>query len=79
MQKTSPLHYIIRSPYREELIEVLDLMIEHGVNLECKNYFGETPLIQAAAKGLTESVRFLLDHHSNVNTTNTYFYLHSFH
>jgi len=71
-QETSPLHYIIRSPYREELIEVLDSMIEHGVNLECKNKFGETPLIQAAAKGLTESVRFLLDHHSNVHTANEF-------
>eukprot|EP00027_Filamoeba_sp_ATCC50430_P004823 CAMPEP_0168560428 /NCGR_PEP_ID=MMETSP0413-20121227/11055_1 /TAXON_ID=136452 /ORGANISM="Filamoeba nolandi, Strain NC-AS-23-1" /LENGTH=851 /DNA_ID=CAMNT_0008591729 /DNA_START=131 /DNA_END=2682 /DNA_ORIENTATION=- len=72
LQSTTPLHYIIRGQYSEELIEVFDLMIEKGVNLECKNKYDETPLMQAAAKGLTESVRFLLDHHANVNSQNTF-------
>jgi ankyrin repeat protein len=50
-ENTSPLHYIIRSQYSEELIEVLDLMLEKGVDLECRNKYNETPLIQASAKG----------------------------
>ena len=67
VQQTTILHYIIRTKYSEELIEVLNLMIENGANLDCANKYGETPLIQAATKGLTESVRFLIDHHADVN------------
>lgn len=71
-QETSPLHYIIRSQYSEELIEVLNVMIEHGVNLECKNKYLETPLLQAASKGQAEAVRFLIDHGADVNTKNKF-------
>lgn len=35
-----------------------------------RNVYEETPLIQAASKGLTESVRYLLDHKANVNSVN---------
>jgi ankyrin repeat protein len=45
-------------------------MIENGVNLNCVNVVGETPLMMSAMKGLTESARFLIDHHANVNATN---------
>ena len=69
-QKTTILHYVIRAQYSEELIEVLNLMIENGVDLNCVNVSGETPLMQSAMKGLTESARFLIDHHADVNAKN---------
>ena len=71
-QQTAPIHYIIRGQYSEVLLQVLDEMLEHKVNLEVRNKFGETPLFQAAAKGMTESVRYLIDHHADVNTSNNY-------
>lgn len=69
-QQTSPIHYIIRGAYSEALLQVLDEMLVRQVNLEVRNKFGETPLFQASAKGMTESVRYLIDHHANVNATN---------
>eukprot|EP01117_Protostelium_nocturnum_P010616 TRINITY_DN3818_c0_g1_i1.p1 TRINITY_DN3818_c0_g1~~TRINITY_DN3818_c0_g1_i1.p1 ORF type:complete len:860 (-),score=351.26 TRINITY_DN3818_c0_g1_i1:43-2622(-) len=71
-QSTTSLHYIIRGPYSEELLEVLDLLIEKGASLECRNKYNETPLMHASAKGMTESVRFLVDHHANVNALNAH-------
>jgi len=70
LESTTPLHYIIRGSYIEELIEVLDLMLERGVDLECRSKFGDTPLMQAAGKGLTESARYLIDHHANISSVN---------
>lgn len=45
----------------------MDLMIERGVDLDAVDKYGETPLLHAAKKGNTETVRFLLDHGSNPN------------
>lgn len=59
VQQTIPLHYIIRGAYSEELIEVVNLMIERGVNLEFKNKYGETPLDTA---GLLKKKTILINH-----------------
>ncbi|PRP78428.1 signal-induced proliferation-associated 1-like protein 1-like [Planoprotostelium fungivorum] len=63
----TPIHYIIRRPYSEELIEVLSLMIEKGAILDLRNALGESPLMNAVSACLTESVRFLIDHGADVN------------
>jgi Rap/ran-GAP/Ankyrin repeats (3 copies)/WW domain len=60
----------MRSQYSEQLLEVLDLLVDVGVDMEVKNTFGETALNQSAAKGLTESVRFLSDHQADINAPN---------
>jgi Ankyrin repeats (3 copies)/SH2 domain len=67
------MHYIIRGNYTEELIEVLDLCIARGGDLEWRNKYGESLLTVAALRpGAAENVRFLLDHGSEVNARDSF-------
>lgn len=54
----------------EVYLEVLELLLEKGVNIDGQNFRGETALMQAAAKGNESGVRFLLDHKANWKLTN---------
>lgn len=78
----TPMHYVVRSEYSEDLIEVcptsslidtcqrpqvLHLMMENHANLDTKSKSGETPLMNAISKKMTEIVRFLIDYGANVN------------
>jgi ankyrin repeat protein len=49
---------------------VLDLLVQFGVTIDPKNKWKETPLFQAASKGLIEAVRYLIDHGADVNCPN---------
>jgi len=50
--------------------EVLDLILEKGVEIDCQNYLGETPLMQAASKGNEDAVTFLLEHKADCKKVN---------
>jgi ankyrin repeat protein len=46
-------------------IELLEQLISVGVDINLKNYRGETALMQAAARGNLEAISFLLEHKAN--------------
>ena len=76
----TPLHYLAkcRLEARDNLhlqIEVLKLMIEHGVNLDFKNSEGETPLHFACLVGNVEFVRTLVYSLCDVSGVNKFVFL----
>jgi ankyrin repeat protein len=52
--------------------EVLDIIHQRGVDVNTKNYLGETPLMQAASKGNEDAVKWLLDHKADYKDANLY-------
>ena len=59
----------------ESYFGVLENLINSGISVDSRNYMGETPLMQAAAKGNEEAVRFLLEHKADIKVTNKYHFL----
>ena len=66
----TPIHFLssrIGSSIRARLLpDVVRLLLEHGVDVNGRNFQGETPLHIAAANGLVKVVRVLLEHGANV-------------
>eukprot|EP01114_Cavostelium_apophysatum_P012722 TRINITY_DN2910_c0_g1_i1.p1 TRINITY_DN2910_c0_g1~~TRINITY_DN2910_c0_g1_i1.p1 ORF type:complete len:655 (-),score=195.25 TRINITY_DN2910_c0_g1_i1:52-2016(-) len=83
-QKTTPLHYLCRKAFDEEMRDLkasqntknrpywdlLETLINKGVDINAQNYLGETPLMQACSRGNESAVQFLLNHKAKVNLTN---------
>ena len=47
--------------------DILKAFLDQGMNIDIKNIFGYTALIQASTNGHEESVRLLLNHNLNPN------------
>ena len=56
-RKLSPFHRAVEEGH----IEVVKLLIQHGVDIESRNDFDNTPIITAAHKGHLEIVKLLLE------------------
>ncbi|MBN2290845.1 MAG: ankyrin repeat domain-containing protein [Pirellulales bacterium] len=56
---------LINSIYRlhdsASLVPMVDLLIEHGADVNCESDYGESPLIVASRRGRFDAVRILLD------------------
>lgn len=70
--QNTTLHFLVRrsSPDKERYYSLLKSVLEAGVEINSKNYLGETPLMFACQHGNEIAVRFLLDHNSDFATTN---------
>ncbi|NXL84218.1 ASB3 protein, partial [Alectura lathami] len=51
----------------QEYTEIMDILLEKGASIECKDDFGITPLFVAAQYGKLESLRMLISHGADVN------------
>ena len=63
-EKLSPFHRAVE----EGQFEVVKLLIDHGVNMESRNEFDNTPIITAAFKGELEIVKLLLEQGIDINS-----------
>ena len=54
----------------EDLLRVLDLNVERGVDIDCQNTNGDTALHDAATRGMLELTRYLLEKGANPNILN---------
>ena len=73
---TSALHYLVRlgQPENKELyLEVLELMVRRGAELNTQTKHGEAPLHQCALRGNHLATEFLLSHGADVNIHNKCF------
>eukprot|EP01104_Vermistella_antarctica_P014246 TRINITY_DN4445_c0_g1_i1.p1 TRINITY_DN4445_c0_g1~~TRINITY_DN4445_c0_g1_i1.p1 ORF type:complete len:1074 (+),score=331.75 TRINITY_DN4445_c0_g1_i1:171-3392(+) len=69
----SPLVYLVRQGGTEEIyqyLNVLQLMVDKGADVNARNRNGEAPLHSACIRGNLDSVRFLLQNNANVNMVN---------
>jgi len=60
------LHYAVR----KKIFEVVELLLQHGANINARDQDGRTPLALAAILGKTEVVRLLIRNGADVNTVN---------
>src|SRR4051794_26109899 len=51
-------------------MELMQLSLTNGADLDMQNRWGETPLHATCSKGQLETTRFLLDQGASVNTSN---------
>ena len=51
----------------QKKFEAIDLLIEHGADIDAQNADGRTPLMLASVKGDTELVDYLLDYGAERN------------
>eukprot|EP01094_Clydonella_sp_ATCC50884_P023185 TRINITY_DN5496_c0_g1_i1.p1 TRINITY_DN5496_c0_g1~~TRINITY_DN5496_c0_g1_i1.p1 ORF type:complete len:698 (+),score=150.84 TRINITY_DN5496_c0_g1_i1:401-2494(+) len=59
--QTSVLHYLVRYPFSEKLLVVLNLLIDLGADVDVREVGGETPVHQACFRGSAETVKFLAE------------------
>jgi len=71
---TSPLHYLVRRKVAQDdveiYLEVLDLMMEKGAEVNTQTKHGESPLHQAALHANKEALTFLIDNKANIDILN---------
>jgi ankyrin repeat protein len=66
----TPLHLTLRRnslERRQGRVQVVDLLVSHGANVNIRNRRGVTPLIEAADTGDTEVVAYLVRHSASIN------------
>jgi ankyrin repeat protein len=70
----SPLHYLVRSACKDPVLHhrVFRLILEKGANINQQNKFGETPLHQAAQRGRTQWLLYLINNSADVNVPNKF-------
>jgi ankyrin repeat protein len=73
---SSVLHYLIRpgedGAVTDEQCRMIEYCLESGSQINSRNKYGETPLIQAASKKQTDVCALLLKHGAKVNQTNSF-------
>lgn len=62
---TTPLHYAIQGG-----LNAMQLLLEHGANVDVKDKWGRTPLHCASSEGRDITMQFLIDHGADVNIKN---------
>jgi ankyrin repeat protein len=74
-----PLVYLVKKlPSKDvesglaQYFECMNLCLEKGVDINCRNKFGESPLHYAAMSCNVEAADFILRHGGNVNATNKF-------
>jgi len=69
-----PLHYLSRQQLEESTIprlqQIINLMINKGVDIDDKNNMGETPLFNACFKGAKSTITFLIQKGAKINESN---------
>lgn len=70
----SPLHYLVRSNCNDPVLHhrVFKLLLEKGANINQQNKFGETPLHQAAQRGRTQWLLYLINNNADINVPNKF-------
>ena len=63
-RKLSPFHRAVEEGH----FEVVKLLIQHGVDMESRNYFDNTPIITAAHKGHLAILKLLLEQSIDINS-----------
>lgn len=82
-QKTTVLHYLARkcpppesskgkkrNSNEDEYFRLLEEILDKGIDINAKNFMGETPLMQACARSNETAVKFLLDRKAKYKLTN---------
>ena len=57
---------------RADTLELLNLLIDHGIDINAKDRFNNTPLHLACGNNNTNSARFLLDHGADIHAKNNH-------
>ena len=75
-EKSSPLHYFVRSKIDDPILihNVLSLLIKKGNPVDSQNQVGEAPLHQASINGRPQFILHLLNHKANPNLLTTYIF-----
>ena len=58
-----PLHYALKF----KNLNILKELLKAGSDINCKNWKGKTPLMEASSMGFTEAVELILNHNPNIN------------
>lgn len=63
----TPLHLLLSTNYakRDDLANLVQIILQHGANVEAKNDEGKTPLHAAVALGSQDAVELLLEHRAD--------------
>ena len=74
----TPLHYFdhlcprsMMNPHNHEIPGIIHLLVEAGMDVNVRDWVGETPLLRAVFEGMTEAVASLLSHGADTDFTNT--------
>lgn len=59
----TPLHIAVFHGH----VKIVETLLEHGANVNARDFYGNTPLLWAALKGNTEIARILLNYRADVN------------
>ncbi len=62
----TPLMDAFTNPEKENAVEIAQLYLQHGANIEAKDNWGRTPLMYALANNNLEGVKLLLENNTNV-------------
>ena len=57
---------------KQNNLEKVRFLLEHGTNINAKDKYGQTALMNAAHRGQVELVRLLIDNGADLNTTAKY-------
>ncbi len=68
--KETPLFGVIDVIFRSDDIRCLNLLVEHGADVDARNFSGVTPAISAASLGRFDLVKELLEHGADYQLTN---------
>lgn len=70
--QNTALHFLVRNSNSEteRYLALLKSVIAAGVDINSKNYRGDTPLMFACQQGNILAVKFLLDSNADFGTTN---------
>ncbi|KAI1933052.1 RNA polymerase II sequence-specific DNA-binding transcription factor binding [Ophidiomyces ophidiicola] len=71
----TPLHMLLRHRNFQSKLDLLQLFIDHGTNVNAPNEFGSVPLHTAASIAEVEPVKILLEHGADVNRKDDHGYV----
>ena len=63
---STPAHLLCEWPFDAGRVEALKVLVQAGVNIEAKNKEGETPAHKAAAYGVQDTLKVLVEAKANL-------------
>ena len=63
----SALHFLIDSPDRDDTVAMIDALLAAGADIEARNHYGWTPMLQAVMEGSPLVLKTLLARGANVH------------